>query len=95
MKARKIFYKEYMEKHMPKPPRCVYENIFKRLLGIPSPSLCYIVSCGGKGRKAAEELAEYDRKLMRYLCYKRELNKEQWKRLYRVCRKERKEDEEL
>lgn len=90
-KKKKIrpFYSEYMVKHRPKTPRCICESEIKRKLGIVSPSLCWIVKAGGKGEKAAKELAEFDEKTERYLCYKRRLSKERWKELYRKCRKER------
>lgn len=90
-----IFYPEYMEKRRPKTPRCICENEIKRWLGIVSPSLCWIVATGSKGEKAAKELAEYDRKTARYLCYKRRLSKERWKALYREYRKERRGHEKL
>lgn len=89
------FYSEYMEKRRPKTPGCICENEFKRQLGIVSPSLCGIVAAGGKGEQAANELKEYERKMRRYLCYKRALSKERWKALHRECRKERREHEKL
>ena len=88
-KSKRLFYPEYMERRRPKTPGCICENEFKRLLGIVSPSLYWIVGGGGKGEQAAKELAEYDRKIERYLCYKRRLSKERWKALYREYRKER------
>lgn len=94
-KKMQIFYLEYMEKCRPKPPCCICENEIKRRLGIVSPSLCWIVAAGSKGEKAAKELAEYNRKVTRYLCYKRQLSKERWKALYREYRKERREHEKL
>ena len=90
-----IFYPEYMERHRPKTPRCICENEIKRQLGIVSPSLYWIVAAGGKGEEAAKELAEYSRKIERYLCYKRRLSKERWKALYREYRKERRGHEKL
>lgn len=89
------FYNEYMEKRRPKAPGCICENEFKRRLGIVSPSLYWIVAAGGKGEQAANELKEYERKMGRYLCYKRALSKERWKALYRERRKERREHEKL
>lgn len=94
-KKKQIFYPEYMEKRRPKTPRCICENEIKRQLGIVSPSLYWIVAAGGKGERAAKELAEYDRKVARYSCYKRQLSKERWKALYREYRKERREHEKL
>lgn len=94
-KKMQIFYPEYMEKRRPKPPRCICENETKRLLGIISPSRCDYVRAGGKGEEAAAELAEFDRNLLRYFCYKRTLSKECWKALYREYRKERREHEKL
>lgn len=87
-KKTQIFYPEYMERRRPKTPRSICGNGMKRLMGIVSPSLCWIVAAGGKGEAAAKELAEYNRKMERYLCYKRRLNKERWKALYREYRKE-------
>lgn len=89
------FYSKYMEKCRPKAPGCICKNEFKRQLGIVSPSLYWIVAAGGKGEQAANELKEYERKMRRYLCYKRALSKERWKALYRECRKERREHEKL
>lgn len=94
-KGKQIFYSEYMEKRRPKTPGCICENEFKRQMGIVSPSLCWIVATGSKGERAAKELAEYNGKMERYLCYKRLLSKERWKALYRQYRKERREREKL
>lgn len=90
-KSKKIFYSEYMEKHRPKAPSCICQNALYRHLGITSPSLYLLVAGGYMGEKEASELKEYHRKTERYLCYKRVLDKERWKALYRDCRKEKKQ----
>lgn len=87
MKTKNLFYPEYMEKHKPKVPKCICENTFKNFIGIVSPSLYWIVLSGGKGDKAKKDLDFYNKKMIRYLCYKRKLGKEQWEILYRDYRR--------
>lgn len=94
-KSRQPFYKEFMTKRRPKTPRCICSGKLNAALGIVSPSLRLIVATGGKGEKAAEQLKEFERQTAHYLCFKRQLNKDEWKALYRQYRKERRKHEEL
>ena len=90
-KGKRIFYSEYMEKHRPKPPRCICQNGLYRYLGIVSTSLYLLVAGGYMGKEAESELREYNGKTERYLCYKRALGRERWRALYRECRKKKKQ----
>lgn len=94
-KNKQPFYKEFMTRRRPTPPRCVCSNALHRYLGIISPSLRWIVAAGDKGKEAARELAEFEKETARYLCFKRKLNRQQWQKLYRQYRKERREHEKL
>lgn len=49
----------------------------------------YMQRAGGKGREEQKNLYEYEEQRLKYMCYKRKLKKEEWKRLYRICRNER------
>lgn len=82
LKEKKPFYEEFMTKKQPRPPRHICG-----FWGIVSPSLYYFVASGGKGERAAEELERFEKERLRYLCFKRRLSKEQWKTLYRQCKK--------
>lgn len=81
------FYKDFMERKRPKVPPCICKNEFYSKLGIVSPSLYLNVFLGVRGEKAAKELAEYENSRMRYMCYKRQLKKREWKILYKELRK--------
>lgn len=80
------FYSEYMTKKRPKPPRSVFSNRFDKIIGRVSPSLYQMVRIGTKGEIEYFRLIDYEIEFLKYLCYKRKLNKAQWKRLYRYCR---------
>lgn len=86
-KKHTIFYDEYMDKRWPIPPRSVCKNEIDRRLGIVSPSLYFDKIIGAKGESVAQELDAYNWCLLRYLCYKRRITKNQWKRLYGHTRK--------
>ncbi|MCR1842781.1 hypothetical protein [Murimonas intestini] len=83
---KKVFYAEYMEKTKPRLPYCVCKNRLHRWMGTISPSLWVAVTLGYKGEKAENDLQNFKKKFLRYLCYKRKLNKVEWKDLYRECR---------
>lgn len=80
------FYPEYMTKKKPKPPKSVFSNRFDKIIGRISPSLYQMVKMGGKGEIEYFRLIDYEIEFLKYLCYKRKLTKEQWKRLYRDSR---------
>ncbi len=86
---KKLFYKEYMQRSRPKPPDSIYSNTVNKILEKASPSLFLYVAAGGKGREEQKNLYEYEEQRLKYMCYKRKLKKEEWKRLYRICRNER------
>lgn len=94
-KNKQPFYKEFMIKRRPKTPKCICNGKINRALGIISPSLRMIVAAGGKGTDAAEQLEIFERQTARYLCYKRQLNKDKWKMLYRQHREERRKHEKF
>lgn len=86
---KKIFYEEYMQRRKPKVPDSIYSNTVNKISGKVSPSLFLHVAAGGKGREEQKNLYEYEEQRLKYMCYKRKLKKEEWKRLYRICRNER------
>ena len=86
---KKIFYEEYMQRNRPKPPDSIYSNTVNKILEKASPSLFLYVAAGGKGREEQKNLYEYEEQRLKYMCYKRKLKKEEWERLYRICRNER------
>lgn len=75
-----------MTKKRPNPPKSVFSNRFDKIIGIISPSLYQMVKMGAKGEIEYFRLIDYEIEFLKYLCYKRKLNKSQWKRLYRDCR---------
>lgn len=83
---KKIFYEEYMQRSRPKAPDSIYSNTANKILGRVSPSLFLYVAAGGKGRIEQKNLYEYEEQRLKHMCYKRKLKKEEWKRLYRMCR---------
>ena len=87
--GKKIFYEEYMQRKRPMKPKSIHSSTLNKILGITSPSLLLVVAAGGKGREEQKNLYEYEEQRLKYMCYKRKLKKEEWKRLYRICRNER------
>ena len=77
------FYTEYMVKRKPKVPACICKNKIYKWLGIVSPSLYWVTVMGSKGEMAAEEVTKFEIENLKYGCYKRKLNKKQWKALQR------------
>ena len=79
----KIFYSEYMQKKRPKVPRFLCSGFINYLLRILSPSLCYLA---GQDEKKSAIYNDFVNQSNKYLCYKRKLNKSEWKALYRKYR---------
>lgn len=79
-------YEELQRKTRPKPPRCILAGGIKGILGVISPSkLLYEQG----SLKNGEEVARYLEENKKYLLYKRRLNRQQWKGIYRRYRRER------
>lgn len=89
-KENRPFYPEYMSKTFTKPPAAYYSDKLHRVLGIVSPSKRMIVLTGGADAETVKQAYEHERSYVRYRCYKRQLRKEEWKALYRECRREAK-----
>lgn len=83
---KKAFNPEYMTKRRPHVPRCLCSTWMDWLMGKMSPSkVFFAMSDEEKGRK----LAEYQENQKKYRCWKRQMSQEEWKALYRWCRRER------
>lgn len=67
-KVTKIFYSEYMQKKRPKVPRFLCSSYKNYLLGILSPSLCYLA---WEDEKKSAICSDYINQSNKYLCYKR------------------------
>lgn len=70
MRMKRHFDSEYMEKHRPIMPKGYQKKLYLRLLGVASPSLRFI-----------NYDLDYEIKSLKWLCYKRKMSKEDWRRL--------------
>lgn len=77
-------YEELQRKTRPKPPRCILAGGIKGLLWIISPSK---LICQQGSLKNGEAVARYLEEDKKYLLYKRQLNSQQWKEVYREYRR--------
>lgn len=69
-KMKRHFDPEYMEKHKPRIPQNYQKNLIKRFLGIASPC-----------RRFVFYDSEYELRFLKWLCYRRVLDKYGWKKL--------------
>lgn len=79
-------YEELQRKTRPKAPRCVLADGIKGLLGIVSPSKLLYEQCRIDGQ--GEEVRRYLEENRKYLLYRRQLNRQQWKAVYRGYRRQ-------
>lgn len=91
MKAKQIFYKEYMTKKKPKLPRFLCTGFKNYILGIVSPSLYFMAQSSSPEK--VQKVKEFELNTAKYMCYKRKLNKNGWKALHREKREEKRERE--
>lgn len=80
MKRKKPFYQEYMTKRRPRVPRCLCRTTADWLAGIMSPSM---VLAAWNNEEESRKLAEFDEQRRKYMCWKRQLGRNNWKALYR------------
>ena len=80
---KKQFYPEYMTKRRPRVPRCLCRTLADWFLGIMSPSLVFMA---WNDEEKARALAKYNEQHRKYLCWTRQLSREQWKALYEQYR---------
>jgi hypothetical protein len=70
MRMKRHFDPEYMEKHRPRIPKNYQKNAIKRYLGIISPY-----------RRLMYYNPGYELRALKWLCYRRMLNKHGWKKM--------------
>lgn len=80
MKRKKPFYQEYMTKRRPHVPRCLCRTTADWLAWIMSPSK---VLAAWNNEEESRKLAEFDEQRRKYMCWKRQLGRNDWKALYR------------
>lgn len=68
----------FERKRKPIPPKSICKNALCRFFGIVSPTLISV--------RSDAEVEEYEICVLKYLCYKRQLRRYQWKKLYRIVR---------
>lgn len=77
------FDPKYMEKRRPMMPKTYQRKLILWLLGVASPSLRFI-----------NYDLDYEIKSLKWLCYKRKMSKEDWRRL-RILLKVRREKKDV
>ena len=84
MKNKIVFDPSCMRKRYPHPPRGICTSWFDWLIGRASPSKFMIAQVYGD-----DKALKWDTEVLKYLCYKRRLTRDMWRKLYNRIKGER------